>query len=131
MDYSGIYEAYQQIYEVQWIPLSAAKAAKLTSTSHIKSPKYKAALRNLIQSLENPETPATPATPEVKKRFPHSFEVREGRQPDIAVSYLLDAGYADTYEAAEHIIGAMSEEWFNDIVEANRGEREAGLSAIR
>lgn len=132
MDYSGIYEAYQQIYEVEIVPLTAAQAAKLNSTSHIKSPEYKEALRKLTQSLQNLETPeTTPTTTKPRKPTTKLSNVKianigtGGIRPDDAVyhesvSYLLDAGYADNYESAEQIISAMSEEWFNDIVEAGR-----------
>jgi len=38
---------------------------------------------------------------------------------DIILSHLLDEGYAETPEAAEAIMGNMSEEWRDDIVEAD------------
>ena len=36
---------------------------------------------------------------------------------DIILSHLIDEGYADTEEAAECIMGNMSEEWRDDIIE--------------
>ena len=44
---------------------------------------------------------------------------------DIILSHLLDEGYADTQQAAEAIMVNMSEEWREDIVEANRGDEYA------
>ncbi len=40
---------------------------------------------------------------------------------DIILSHLLDEGYADTQEAAEAIMVNMSEDWREDIVEAETG----------
>jgi hypothetical protein len=40
---------------------------------------------------------------------------------DIILSHLLDEGYADTQQAAEAIMVNMSEEWREDIVEAETG----------
>jgi hypothetical protein len=39
---------------------------------------------------------------------------------DIILSYLLDEGYADTFEAAEAIMVNMSEDWREDIVEEKK-----------
>ena len=40
---------------------------------------------------------------------------------DIILSHLLDEGYADTQEAAEAIMANMSEDWREDIFEAETG----------
>ncbi len=56
--------------------------------------------------------------PEKEKR---SKTVSEADLYDIVMDYLLDEGYADTQEAAEAIMANMSEDWREDIVEANAG----------
>jgi hypothetical protein len=45
---------------------------------------------------------------------------------ELVLSYLLDEGFASTEDAADKIILNMSEEWFGDIMELNRYEKETG-----
>jgi hypothetical protein len=42
---------------------------------------------------------------------------------DVVLDHLLDEGYCDDVESAEIIMANMSEEWVDEIVEANRGEQ--------
>ena len=160
MDYSGIYEAYQQIYEQPPEDIFECVVNYLLDEGYCDSEESALLVAeeagvdwilNIVEAADNTirtveqETPETPKrrridlnTIRLENEVRHPRKKRPTRLSDgdtavwnESVSYLLDAGYADTYEAAEHIIGAMSEEWFNDIVEANMGERKAGLNAIQ
>ena len=101
-DYRNLQEAYLDVYE-QEITLKGtgprlvdpyADSGESKSGATIKGPKRK----NVIKKEET-------------------------ELYDIILSHLIDEGYADTEEAAERIMGNMSEDWKQSIVETRRDPR--------
>ena len=65
------------------------------------------------QSVTMPRKKSKPSKEIVRKNLNNSYDLY-----DVILSYLLDEGYADTYESAEAIMVNMSEEWRESIVES-------------
>ena len=75
----------------------------------------------VTRATEGPGEPQSVTMPR-KKSKPSKEIVRKTKNEevdlyDVILSYLLDEGYADTYESAEAIMVNMSEEWRESIVE--------------
>jgi hypothetical protein len=75
----------------------------------------------VTRATEGPGEPQSVTMPR-KKSKPSKEIVRRGNQEegydlyDVILSYLLDEGYADTFESAEAIMVNMSEEWRDSII---------------
>ena len=65
-----------------------------------------------------------------KPEAPRRGVIKASYEPDIydvILEYLINEGYADTYEAAESIMVNMSEEWRDDILNEGIGSAIRGL----
>jgi hypothetical protein len=63
------------------------------------------------QSVTMPRMKSKPSREIVRKNLNNSYDLY-----DVILSYLLDEGYADTFESAEAIMVNMSEEWRDSII---------------
>ena len=76
----------------------------------------------VTRATEGPGEPQSVTMPR-KKSKPSKEIVRKGKQEesfdlyDLVLAHLIDEGYAETQEAANVIMGNMSEEWRQSIVE--------------
>jgi hypothetical protein len=118
---SNLYDSYVAIYEMKSTRISKSREAYI-NPDQSKDWKHN---KELNWGETHPKVPSHKEAMVKRLKFAIGTQRRQDKETGMrehVLDYLVNEGYVDSYESAECVLEAMSDEWLESIVEAKKAK---------